>query len=64
MIATANGGLPSRMAGMTNQRMTVKVNPRPSSAVSPRHRPNASTAMTNAANSTHSWLPRSWSTIA
>ena len=63
-MATANGGLPSRTAGITKPMMTENVNPRPNKAVSPRQRPKAMTDKANAANNSQSWLPLWWSMMA
>ncbi|GAA3469169.1 hypothetical protein GCM10018965_037220 [Nonomuraea roseola] len=60
-MAIASGGSPARMAGITNSSSRVKVTPRPTSAVTPRQRPNATTASAKAAPMIHSDVDRSWS---
>ena len=60
----SSGGSPPRIAGTTKSTSTTKVTPSPTSAVTPRSRPNATRATTKASASIHSCEPRWWSTTA
>ncbi len=62
-MATSMGGRPSRIPGMTNVSSSTNVTASPTSAVTPRQRPNAITASANAAPNSHSGSARSWSEI-